>query len=211
MNKKGFTLIELLIVVAIIAILAAIAVPNFLEAQVRAKVSRVKSDQRTLTVALESYCVDNQRGPICANENANFFNMPGYNNASALSQLTTPIAYVTSILRDPFIEKGAVNRGNLAFSTYAYVYRSYFKPERYATNHPIAKIGAAGYLYALHSFGPSRDASKPDHTGNGTFSLMLGGSEGMGIYDPTNGTTSYGWIVRTNQGEVTGSDFARFK
>ena len=61
--KKGFTLIELLIVVAIIAILAAIAVPNFLEAQTRAKVSRVKSDLRTYATAIESYAVDNNRPP----------------------------------------------------------------------------------------------------------------------------------------------------
>jgi prepilin-type N-terminal cleavage/methylation domain-containing protein len=61
--KKGFTLIELLIVVAIIAILAAIAVPNFLEAQVRSKVSRAKSDQRSLATAIEAYFVDNNLYP----------------------------------------------------------------------------------------------------------------------------------------------------
>ena len=61
--KKGFTLIELLIVVAIIAILAAIAVPNFLEAQTRAKVSRVLSDMRTVNTALETYKIDNNKYP----------------------------------------------------------------------------------------------------------------------------------------------------
>ena len=57
-EARAFTLIELLIVVAIIAILAAIAVPNFLEAQVRAKVSRVKSDMRSLATAIETYRID---------------------------------------------------------------------------------------------------------------------------------------------------------
>ena len=61
---RGFTLIELLIVVAIIAILAAIAVPNFLEAQTRSKVSRVKSDMRTIATGLESYQVDYNRYPL---------------------------------------------------------------------------------------------------------------------------------------------------
>ena len=63
--KKAFTLIELLIVVAIIAILAAIAVPNFLEAQTRAKVSRVQSDLRTLATGIESYTVDNNKPMTC--------------------------------------------------------------------------------------------------------------------------------------------------
>ena len=55
---RAFTLIELLIVVAIIAILAAIAVPNFLEAQTRSKVSRSKADIRTQAIAMEAYFVD---------------------------------------------------------------------------------------------------------------------------------------------------------
>src|SRR5690606_400852 len=61
--KKGFTLIELLIVVAIIAILAAIAVPNFLEAQTRAKISRVVSDLRTINTGFETYRIDHGNIP----------------------------------------------------------------------------------------------------------------------------------------------------
>lgn len=56
--QAAVTLIELLIVVAIISILAAIAVPNFLEAQVRSKVSRTKQDLAFIAVALEAYFAD---------------------------------------------------------------------------------------------------------------------------------------------------------
>ena len=94
-GAAAFTLIELLIVVAIIAILAAIAVPNFLEAQVRAKVSRALGELRSLATALEAYRVDNPAYPI-----SNWNPAPGL--YGRLIPLTTPIAYLTSIPIDPF-------------------------------------------------------------------------------------------------------------
>ena len=74
-HQAGFTLIELLVVVAILAILAAIAVPNFLEAQTRAKVARVTSDLRAAATCLEAYAMDNNQYP------------------EPLLRLSTPIAY----------------------------------------------------------------------------------------------------------------------
>jgi prepilin-type N-terminal cleavage/methylation domain-containing protein len=94
-TKRGFTLIELLIVVAIIAILAAIAVPNFLEAQVRSKVSRVKADQRTYATGLEAYFADWNAypSPIGAQPTLE----------TALVPLSTPVAYLTdALLTEPF-------------------------------------------------------------------------------------------------------------
>lgn len=58
MKPRAFTLLELLFIVATIAILAAIAVPNFLEAQVRSKVSRTLSDMAVMSAALQAYEAD---------------------------------------------------------------------------------------------------------------------------------------------------------
>ncbi len=62
-NERGFTLIELLIVVAIIAILAAILIPNFLRARGQAQVSASKGNLKNIATALESYFVDNGQYP----------------------------------------------------------------------------------------------------------------------------------------------------
>src|SRR5437867_6929330 len=58
MNRKGFTLIELLIVVVIIGILAAIAIPKFANTKAKAYVASMKSDLRNLVTAEEAYFAD---------------------------------------------------------------------------------------------------------------------------------------------------------
>jgi len=62
-GHKGFTLIELLIVVAIIAILAAILIPNFLRARAQSQVAASKGNLKNIASALESFFVDNAAYP----------------------------------------------------------------------------------------------------------------------------------------------------
>src|SRR5512143_2467397 len=64
--SRGFTLIELLIVVAIIGLLAAIAIPNLLNAVDKGKQKRTMSDLRAIGVAVEAYAVDNTYYPNAA-------------------------------------------------------------------------------------------------------------------------------------------------
>jgi prepilin-type N-terminal cleavage/methylation domain-containing protein len=62
-RRAGFTLVEIMIVVAIITLLAALAIPGFLRARKRAQASRVKDDLRLIEAAVDQYAIETQRQP----------------------------------------------------------------------------------------------------------------------------------------------------
>lgn len=100
-HTKAFTLIELLIVVAIIGILAAIAVPNFLCSLVKAKVARAQADLKTVSTAIEMYRLDNNQVIMSLSE----MQTAGKNTGSkgVWNQLSVPIEYLSSAaMQDPF-------------------------------------------------------------------------------------------------------------
>jgi type II secretion system protein G len=174
-SNFAFTLIELLVVVAIIAILAAIAVPNFLEAQTRSKVSRAKADMATVTTALEAYAVDNNAYPVAVL-------VPG---PFRLRRLTTPVSYISSLPEDPF-RAHQEDIGPFSIRVYMYGSMGVEKPSR----------------WALASVGPDRqvDTDPIQFYPGYTPELFYGGVAGFDytLYDPTNGTISRGDIFRAS-------------
>jgi prepilin-type N-terminal cleavage/methylation domain-containing protein len=213
---KGFTLIELLIVVAIIAILAAIAVPNFLEAQIRAKVAAAKADLRTLQVGLEAYVVDNNKPPYAESVGATVFmppgGMPRLNPSGALcGGVTSPIAYLTSVPNDVFkhLINGIPVIAPIYYEKAGFVFvdgvqfnnGGVFVPEEAVGTQNVSGIGADTSVtnpaqvpreYILYSLGPDLDFN----VRAGTTVLTRSKFNLNNRYDPTNGTVSPGNIIR---------------
>ncbi|MEQ8818943.1 MAG: prepilin-type N-terminal cleavage/methylation domain-containing protein [Sumerlaeia bacterium] len=197
MKQKAFTLIELLIVVAIIAILAAIAVPNFLEAQVRAKVSRVKNDLRTIATGLESYRVDTNAYPTDRPVRP----VPGDPTAAQLTlgfELTTPIAYLSSagIMEDLFRLQRADIRAAAATLGGRERY-GYLNIEGLPESAPGTTAAVMDTLtrrhgsWRLYSAGPDLYFFE-----DGTGTLTDYSEFPVINYDATNGTISFGDIFR---------------
>ncbi|MFH1742356.1 MAG: prepilin-type N-terminal cleavage/methylation domain-containing protein [bacterium] len=179
-RNPSFTLIELLIVVAIIGILAAIAVPNFLNAQLRAKVTRTWSDMESLAKALDMYFLDHNEFPT-----SNYINR--YPTRS-FARLTTPVAYISGFPQDPF--RDAINVQDhhlLGASGPDYTY--YMCDDTDAYDGPMTKgkpSRPADYSMSFDWFMISPGPSPGD--------LWI-------FYDISNGVGSQGYIYHSNSKE----------
>jgi len=213
-RRVAFTLIELLVVVAIIAILAAIAIPNFLDAQVRARVSRARTDMRTVATALESYAVDHSKYPPMLGSSTDGTGQVenernGYGSVrlnvwrGIPHQVTTPVAYLTSLPEDVFRIGATVTQtddnatpdvgkpyssGNPFDMTFVY-----HNIVQYATAEPDGRFAGLGpdllAYWRIYSLGPDKHFNAVE-----TLDLTTGA-----FYDPTNGTVSAGEILRTQK------------
>ncbi|MCA9410537.1 MAG: prepilin-type N-terminal cleavage/methylation domain-containing protein [Candidatus Omnitrophica bacterium] len=215
--KTGFTLIELLIVIAIILILIAIALPNFLEAQIRAKVAKSAGDVRTLGIAVESFRLDRNMLLVDIWDDdspsglerlfTQFGNIGNSSKSSRLASdvlkpLTTPVQYITEIPMDPFLEDPpAIARSETwegQTDTYTYFDREKkIEDSRWLDDHNLIAFHPGASPYTL---GVKRLSEEE-------FGIMGAGPDGQvtqsqnalhprGLsYSATNGTRSNGQLI----------------
>ncbi len=192
----SFTLIELLIVVAIIGILAAIAVPNFLNAQTRARIARVQSDQRALALAADSYRLDRNAYPYPKTMSR---------HVSEVYELTTPVAYISSIsLQDPFNTEKMEEQDLLSMSYTSYIWGNY-RGEwgTWWAGANGVEVGQMPEGFSINSPGPDHAFSQAMHIPlQVRFHKAVTGT----IYNPSNGLNSGGDLIRYGGevGDVTG-------
>ena len=175
LKTRGFTLIELLIVVAIIGILAAIAVPNFLNAQTRATIARVQSDFKAMSTALEMYRLSNNSYP-------NDHDLDEWMGSQhGMFSLTTPVAFIASVPCDPFVMKNTSSWGGQSSNAYDNKGICAYEMGSGADNGGSQRKQA----YSIVSYGPDMK----DHIGAHD-SFPFGVS--LAPYDGSNGLKSMG-------------------
>ena len=198
-DGAAFSLIELLVAIGVIAILALIALPNFLEAQIRAKTARAWSDMRALASALEAYHADNHGYP----PDATCFNVDplAFSFLMRLARLTTPIAYCATVPEDPFAS--LILGANPA---YAQSYQVPFGHGPYVRPYTYDYAGKdrggdpidSDATWAMISRHPEQVRWAIKSVGPAGTALWLG--EGAPPYDPTNGMRSRGQLYLTGPG-----------
>lgn len=198
-RRRGFTLIELLIVIAIILILISIALPNFLEAQVRAKVTRVHGDMRALDTALESYQIDYSMYPLPWDNGPGTYPTTGIyaSHLKTTIALTTPIEYITHPeMQDVFLDGSTPLSQFYQFGTGDR--KDARKNQQRLNNINVGARWEAAYgsdAWVIVSEGPN--SGRGDHSGDEVFGLTRYPTGTTGItYSPTNGSGSLGDVFR---------------